>query len=53
MFMENEGPRAALKRPLQPCPEVLGTIYVTHYRHVLRVCRHFFRQLRIEAPFSA
>lgn len=44
MFMDEKAPCAALKRPLQPCPEVLSTIYVTHYRHVLRVCRHFFRQ---------
>ena len=44
MFMEEKAPCAALERPLQPCPEVLGTIYVTHYSHVLRVCRHFFRQ---------
>ena len=44
MFMEEKAPGAALKQPLQPCPEVLSTIYVTHYRHVLRVCRHFFRQ---------
>jgi RNA polymerase sigma-70 factor (ECF subfamily) len=44
MFMEEKAPCAALKQPLQPCPEVLSTIYVTHYRHVLRVCRHFFRQ---------
>jgi RNA polymerase sigma-70 factor (ECF subfamily) len=44
MFIEEKAPCAALNRPLQPCPEVLSTIYVTHYRHVLRVCRHFFRQ---------
>jgi RNA polymerase sigma-70 factor (ECF subfamily) len=28
----------------QTSPEVLDTIYVAHYRHVLRVCRRFFRQ---------
>jgi RNA polymerase sigma-70 factor (ECF subfamily) len=28
----------------QTCPEALGTVYVAHYRHVLRVCRRFFRQ---------
>jgi RNA polymerase sigma-70 factor, ECF subfamily len=44
MFMEEKTPCPALKRPLQPCPEVLSAIYVAHYRHVLRVCRHFFRQ---------
>ena len=25
-------------------PEVLSTIYMAHYRHVLRVCQRFFRQ---------
>jgi RNA polymerase sigma-70 factor, ECF subfamily len=25
-------------------PEVLGSIYDAHYRHVLQVCRRFFRQ---------
>jgi len=35
---------AALNQPLQTCPEVLSTIYTAHYRHVLRVCRRFFRQ---------
>ena len=44
MFIEETAPCEALNRPLQPCPEVLSTIYATHYRHVLRVCRHFFRQ---------
>jgi RNA polymerase sigma-70 factor, ECF subfamily len=44
VLMEQKAPCAALKRPPQPCPEALGTIYVTHYRHVLRVCRRFFRQ---------
>jgi RNA polymerase sigma-70 factor, ECF subfamily len=44
MFIEEKAPFAGLNRPLQPYPEVLTTIYATHYRHVLRVCRHFFRQ---------
>ena len=35
---------AALNQPAQPCAEVLSTIYTTHYRHVFRLCRHFFRQ---------
>jgi RNA polymerase sigma-70 factor, ECF subfamily len=35
---------AALNQPLQTCPEVLSTIYAAHYRHVLRVCRRFFRR---------
>jgi RNA polymerase sigma-70 factor (ECF subfamily) len=25
-------------------PEVLSTIYTAHYRHVLQICRRFFRQ---------
>ena len=44
MFMEETAFRAALNQPLRPCPEVLSTIYMTHYRHVLRICRRFFRQ---------
>jgi RNA polymerase sigma factor (sigma-70 family) len=24
------------------CPESLGSMYTSHYRYVLRVCRHFF-----------
>jgi RNA polymerase sigma-70 factor (ECF subfamily) len=44
MFMEETALCAALNQPLQACPEVLSTIYADHYRHVLRVCRRFFRQ---------
>ena len=44
MFMEETALRAALNQPLQPCAEVLSTIYTDHYRHVLRVCRRFFRR---------
>jgi RNA polymerase sigma-70 factor (ECF subfamily) len=29
---------------LQTCPEVLSAVYSSHYRYVLRVCRHFFPQ---------
>ncbi len=43
-FMEETAPCAALNQPLQTCPEVLSTIYTAHYRHVLRVCRRFFRR---------
>jgi len=35
---------ASMNQPPPICPEVLSTIYETHYRHVLRICRHFFRQ---------
>ncbi len=44
LFMEETAPCAALHQPLQTCPEVLSTIYTAHYRHVLQVCRRFFRQ---------
>jgi RNA polymerase sigma-70 factor (ECF subfamily) len=44
MFMEEAALCAALNQPLQTCPEGLSTIYTAHYRHVLRVCRRFFRQ---------
>jgi hypothetical protein len=44
MFMEETALCAALNLPPQTCPEILSTIYATHYRHVLRVCRRFFPQ---------
>ena len=44
MSMEETTLCAALNQPLQSCPEVLSTIYAAHYRHVLRVCRRFFRR---------
>lgn len=44
MFMEETTLCGALNQPLQTCPEVLSTIYAAHYRHVLRVCRRFFRR---------
>ena len=44
MFMEETALCAALNQPLQSCPEVLSAIYTAHYRHVLQVCRRFFRQ---------
>jgi RNA polymerase sigma-70 factor, ECF subfamily len=44
MSMEETAPCMALNQPLQTCPEVLSTIYAAHYRHVLQVCRRFFRQ---------
>src|ERR1700732_176637 len=44
MFMEETALCAALQQPLQTYPEALSTIYTEHYRHVLRVCRRFFRR---------
>jgi RNA polymerase sigma-70 factor (ECF subfamily) len=34
----------AFNGAFQASPEVLGAIYADHYRHVLQVCRRFFRQ---------
>jgi RNA polymerase sigma-70 factor (ECF subfamily) len=44
IYMEETAPCAALNQPLQTCPELLSTIYTAHYRHVLKVCRRFFRR---------
>jgi RNA polymerase sigma-70 factor (ECF subfamily) len=44
MFMEETALCVTLNQPLQTRPEILSTIYSSHYRHVLRVCRRFFRQ---------
>ena len=44
IFTEQTAFCATPSQPLQTCPEVLSTIYTAYYRHVLRVCRHFFRQ---------
>jgi RNA polymerase sigma-70 factor, ECF subfamily len=44
MFMDERAFCAALNQPAQSCPEVLSTIYATHYPHVFRVCRRFFQQ---------
>jgi RNA polymerase sigma-70 factor (ECF subfamily) len=33
-----------LNQPQPLCPEVLRAVYNMHYRHVLQVCRRFFRQ---------
>lgn len=29
---------------VQACPETLGKLYTIHYRHVMQVCRRFFRR---------
>lgn len=42
ILLEKPGLCSVLNEPLQTCPEVLGAIYTSHYRHVLRVCRRFF-----------
>ena len=52
MFVDETPLCAALNQPAPPCPEQLSTIYATHYRYVLRVCRHFFQQ-RADAEDAA
>jgi RNA polymerase sigma-70 factor (ECF subfamily) len=44
IFLEESGLGTAFNQALQTCPEVLSLIYTAHYRHVLQVCRRFFRQ---------
>jgi len=44
IFLDQAGLGTALNQALQTCPEVLSSIYTTHYPHVLQVCRRFFRQ---------
>jgi RNA polymerase sigma-70 factor (ECF subfamily) len=34
----------AWTQTLETCPEALSSIYTAHYRHVLQVCRRFFRR---------
>ncbi len=43
LHLEETGLGVALHQALQTSPEVLSTIYTAHHRHVLRVCRRFFR----------
>lgn len=42
--LEETGLGVALHKALQTSPEVLSTLYIEHHRHVLRVCRRFFRR---------
>jgi RNA polymerase sigma-70 factor (ECF subfamily) len=44
IFLEEPRLGTALNQALQTCPDVLTSIYVTHYPQVLQVCRRFFRQ---------
>lgn len=36
---------SSLNQPRPICPEFLRACYVAHYRHVLQLCRRYFRQL--------
>lgn len=44
IVMEENALGAGLNQAWQACPELLSAIYTEHYRHVLQVCRRFFRQ---------
>ncbi|MGB7848680.1 MAG: sigma-70 family RNA polymerase sigma factor [Candidatus Acidiferrum sp.] len=44
LLMEETQLCAVLNQPQPVHPEVLSTIYTAHYRHVLQICRRFFRQ---------
>jgi RNA polymerase sigma-70 factor, ECF subfamily len=43
-LMDETGLCAILNHSVQACPEILSAIYEAHYRHVLQVCRRFFRR---------
>lgn len=42
LLRESGSPRNVIGQAFHSCPELLSSLYLTHYRHVLRVCRHFF-----------
>jgi RNA polymerase sigma-70 factor (ECF subfamily) len=42
MLLEDGGLGSTLNQALYTCPEILSSIYITHYHHVLQVCRRFF-----------
>jgi RNA polymerase sigma-70 factor, ECF subfamily len=44
LLMEETKLYAALNQSQSICPEVWSTVYTYHYRHVLQICRRFFRQ---------
>ena len=43
LLITETGLAAAWNQARQPAPEVLSAIYTEHHRHVLRICRRFFR----------
>jgi len=43
ILLEETALCVGLNQALQTCPEMLNAIYTEHYRHVLQVCRRFFR----------
>lgn len=43
VLLEQSGVREAfIGAAFRGCPELLGSLYTSHYRYVLKVCRHFF-----------
>jgi RNA polymerase sigma-70 factor (ECF subfamily) len=43
VLLEQSGVREAIVgAAFRSCPELLSSLYTSHYRYVLRVCRHFF-----------
>jgi RNA polymerase sigma-70 factor (ECF subfamily) len=43
VLLEQSGVREAIiGAAFRSCPELLSSLYSSHYRYVLRVCRHFF-----------
>lgn len=44
ILLEEPGLGRAFNHAPQTCPEVLSSIYTTHYPQVLQVCRRFFSQ---------
>jgi len=45
VLLEQSGVREAfIGAAFRGCPELLGSLYTSHYRYVLKVCRHFFWQ---------
>jgi RNA polymerase sigma factor (sigma-70 family) len=45
VLLEKSGvPEAIISATFRSCPQLLGSLYNSHYRYVLKVCRHFFWQ---------
>jgi RNA polymerase sigma factor (sigma-70 family) len=45
VLFENSGVRETfISAAFRSCPELLASLYASHYRYVLKVCRHFFWQ---------
>ncbi len=44
MLVDQSDLSSAQGDALHACPETLSRLYTVHYRHVLRVCRRFFRR---------